>query len=75
VGALVRLQFALQFLARSHVLGEDLAAAAQAVEEDRAIAAATGSSPVAYAEMALAAWRGQEALTSDLIERQTREAS
>ena len=74
-GALVRLQFALQFLARSHVLGGDLAAAAQAIEEDRAIAGATGTSPVAYTDMTLAAWRGQEALTSELIERQTREAS
>ena len=75
MGALVRLQFALQFLARSHLLAGDLAAAAQAVEEDRAIAAATGTEPVAYAEMTLAAWRGQEALTSELIERQEREAS
>ncbi len=75
MGALVRLQFALQFLARSHVLAGDLAAAAQAIEEDRAIAGATGTSPVAYTEMTLAAWRGQEALTSELIERRTREAS
>jgi DNA-binding CsgD family transcriptional regulator len=75
IGALVRLQFALQFLARNHLLAGDLAAAARAIEEDRAIAAATGRSPVAYAEMALAAWRGQEELTSELIERQTREAS
>jgi DNA-binding CsgD family transcriptional regulator len=75
MGALVRLQFALQFLARSHLLAGDLAAAAQAIEEDRAIAGATGGSPVAYTEMTLAAWRGQEALTSELIERQTREAS
>jgi hypothetical protein len=59
IGALVRLQFALQFLARSHLLAGDLAAAARAIEEDRAIAAATGRSPVAYAEMALAAWRGR----------------
>jgi DNA-binding CsgD family transcriptional regulator len=74
-GALVRLQFALEFLARSHVLAGDLAAAAQAIEEDRAIAVATGTSPVAYTEMTLAAWRGQEALATELIERQTREAS
>jgi DNA-binding CsgD family transcriptional regulator len=75
MGALVRLQFALQFLARSHLLAGDLAAAAQAIEEDRAIAEATGASPVAYMEMTLAAWRGQEALTSDLIERERRHAS
>ena len=75
MGALVRLQFALQFLARSHLVGGDLAAAAQANEEDRAIAAATGTSPVAYTDMVLAAWRGQEALTFELIERQTGEAT
>jgi DNA-binding CsgD family transcriptional regulator len=75
MGALVRLQFALQFLARSHLLAGDLGAAAQAIEEDRAIAGATGGSPVGYMEMTLAAWRGQEAMTSELIERQQREAS
>ncbi|HEX5617785.1 MAG TPA: LuxR C-terminal-related transcriptional regulator [Solirubrobacteraceae bacterium] len=75
MGALVRLQFALQFLARSHVLGGDLAAAGRAIEEDRAIAEATGTLPVAYTEVTLAAWRGQEALTFELIERRTAEAS
>jgi DNA-binding CsgD family transcriptional regulator len=73
-GALVRLQFALQFLSSSHLLAGDLAAAARAIEEDRAIAEATGTSPVAYTEMTLAAWRGQEALTSKLIERERRQA-
>src|SRR3954449_12717668 len=55
--------------------GGDLAAAAQAIDEVRAIAEATGTSPVAYTDMTLAAWRGQEALTCELIERQTGEAS
>ena len=75
MGALVLLQFGLQFLARSHLLAGDLAAAARAIEEERAIAEATGTSPVAYTEMTLAAWRGQEVLTSELIERETGEAS
>jgi DNA-binding CsgD family transcriptional regulator len=75
VGALVRLRFALHFLARSHLLAGDLAAAAQAIEEERAIAESTGSSPIGYTEMTLAAWRGQEALTTELIERETSEAS
>jgi DNA-binding CsgD family transcriptional regulator len=74
LGALVRLRFALHFLVRSHLLAGDLAAAAQAIEEERSIAEATGSSPVAYTEMTLAAWRGQEALTVELIERETAEA-
>ena len=75
MGALVRLQFALAFLARSHLLAGDLAAAAAAMEEDRAVADATGTPPVAYTDMALAAWRGQEALTTELIDRRTAEAS
>ena len=36
MGALVRLQFALHFLVSSHLLAGDLAAAAQAIEEERA---------------------------------------
>jgi DNA-binding CsgD family transcriptional regulator len=75
MGALVRLQFALQFLATSHLLAGDLAAAAVAIEEDRAIATATGTPPVAYADMNLAAWRGDEPLAHELIERQQRRAS
>ena len=75
MGALVLLQFGLQSLVRTRLLAGDLAAAAQAIEEVRAIAEATGTSPVAYTDMTLAAWRGQEALTSELIERQTGEAS
>jgi DNA-binding CsgD family transcriptional regulator/tetratricopeptide (TPR) repeat protein len=74
IGALVRLQFALHFLATSHFLAGDLAAAARAIEEERSIAEATGTSPIAYTEMTLAAWRGQEALTNELIERERREA-
>ena len=64
MGALVQLQFALQFLARTHLLTGDLAGAAQADEEERTLAEATGSSPVAYTEMTLAAWRGQQAQAS-----------
>ena len=75
LGALVRLQFALQFLASSHLLAGDLDAAAAAVEEDRAIAGATGTAPVGYAAAPLAAWRGEEALAAELIERQRGEAS
>ena len=75
MGALVRLQFALQFLARSHLLRGDLSAAAEANEEERAIAEATATSPVAYTDMSLAAWRGDEALTLELIARGRGEAS
>ncbi len=71
MGALVLLQFGLQSLVRTHVLAGDLAAAALAIEEARAIAEATGTPPVAYTELLVAAWRGQEALTVELIDRET----
>ena len=67
-GALVDLQLALNLLARSHILSGELTAAAQLLEEARLIAEAIGSPPVAYIEMMLAAWRGQEAQASELIE-------
>ena len=75
MGALVLLQFGLQSLVRTSVLDGDLAAAAHALEESRAIAEATGTVPVAYTEMLLAAWRGQEAQTTALIERETGRAN
>ena len=75
MGAIVLLQFGLQSLVRLCLLAGDLAAAGQAIDEVRAIAEVTGTSPVAYNDVSLAAWRGQEALTSELIERQTGEAS
>ena len=67
-GALVHLQLALSLLARSHILAGELTAAAHLLEEGRLIAEATGNPPVAYIEMMLAAWRGQEAPASELIE-------
>ncbi|HEX3962130.1 MAG TPA: hypothetical protein VHZ03_36800 [Trebonia sp.] len=74
-GALVLLQFALNFLAVFHLLGGELAAAAELIEEDRLIADATGNPPVAYTDMLLAAWRGREAQAAELIEATTREAT
>jgi DNA-binding CsgD family transcriptional regulator len=74
-GALVQLQFALIFLARTHLLAGELATAARLIEEDRLIADATGSPPVAGAAMTLAAWRGQEALAAELIEVTVQEAT
>jgi ATP/maltotriose-dependent transcriptional regulator MalT len=75
MGALVLLQFGLQSLVRSRLLRGELSAAAQAIEEVRAIAEATGTTPVLYTEMLLTAWRGLEAPAVKLIERETREAS
>ena len=74
MGALVRLQFALHSLARTRLLDGDLAGAARSIEEERALASATGTTAVAYTEMTLTAWRGQEALTAELIARERHEA-
>jgi DNA-binding CsgD family transcriptional regulator len=74
-GALVHLQFALNYLARTHILAGELAKAAQLIEEDRLIAEATGNPPVAHNAMMLAAWRGQEREASELIEATGPEAT
>ncbi len=74
-GALVHLQFALSFLARSHMLAGDLTAAALTIDEARLIAEATGNAPLVNAPMILAAWRGHEAQASELIEATSEEAA
>ena len=74
-GALVHLQYALNFLAMSHLFAGDLTTAAQLIDEDRLIAEVTGNRPVGYAAMALVAWQGQEAQASKLIEATSRAAT
>ena len=74
-GALVHLQLALNLLAWTHQVTGDLSTAAQMIEEERLIAEATGNPPVVYNEMILAAWRGQEAKASELIEAILQEAA
>ena len=71
----MHLQLALNLLAWTHLVNGELATAAQLYEEDRLIAEATGNPPVAYNEMMLAAWRGQEAPASELIEATLQEAT
>ncbi len=58
----------LFFLAVPDLLAGELATAAELIEEDRLIAEATGNPPVTWAEMILAALRGQEAQATELIE-------
>ncbi|HEY3465289.1 MAG TPA: AAA family ATPase [Amycolatopsis sp.] len=70
-GALVQLQFALNFLAVTELFAGELTAAASSAEEDRAIADVTGNPPVGYAAMLLEAFRG----SSELIADTAREAS
>jgi DNA-binding CsgD family transcriptional regulator len=74
-GALVQLQFALNFLAVNELLAGELTAAAASAGEDRAIAEATGNAPVGYAAMLLAAFRGREARAAGLFEDTAREAA
>ena len=74
-GALVHLQFALSFLARSHMLAGELNAATLMIDEARLIAEATGNPALVNAPMILAAWRGHEAQASELIEATSEEAA
>jgi DNA-binding CsgD family transcriptional regulator len=67
-GALVHLQFALNYLASAQTAMGELAAAARLMEEDHLIAEATGNPPVALAEMMTATWRGREDEAMPLIE-------
>jgi DNA-binding CsgD family transcriptional regulator len=67
-GALVHLQFALNYLASAQTAMGDLAAAARLMEEDHVIAEATGNPPVALADMMIATWRGREDEAVALIE-------
>jgi len=71
----VHLQYALNFLAAAHLFAGQLTTAARLVDEDRLIAELTGNPPVGYAAMALAAWQGQEAQASELIEATSRAAT
>jgi DNA-binding CsgD family transcriptional regulator len=76
-GALVQLQFALNFLAASHLLAGELTTAGLMLEEDRLIGELTRNPPLRNSapEMGLAAWQGDEARASQLIETTLREAT
>jgi DNA-binding CsgD family transcriptional regulator len=74
-GALVHLQFALSFLARSNLLAGEVTAATLMIDEARLIAEATGNPAFMNAPMILAAWRGQEPRASELIEATSEEAA
>jgi DNA-binding CsgD family transcriptional regulator len=74
-GGLVHLQFALSFLARSRMLAGDLTGAARLIDEADLIADATGTPALVNAPMILAAWRGDEARASELIDANSAEAA
>jgi DNA-binding CsgD family transcriptional regulator len=74
-GALVQLQYALSFVAWTHLDAGDVAAAARFLDEDRLIAEAIGAPPVAFCAVLLAAWQGEEDTTVGLCETLLRLAS
>jgi DNA-binding CsgD family transcriptional regulator len=72
-GALGVLPIALSQRAAMHLFEGDFAAAASVIEEARAITEATGTELPPYAPLALAAFRGRERQSSELIETSTRD--
>jgi ATP/maltotriose-dependent transcriptional regulator MalT len=69
----VNLQFALTYLARTHLLTGEFATAARLIDEDHLIAEATGNPPFQYSAMMLAAWRGDESSVAELAEETMRQ--
>src|SRR5579862_2620750 len=74
-GAYGHLQYALGFVARNHMLTGELTAAAHLIDEARSIAEATGNPALVNAPMIMAAWNGDEAQASDLIEATSKESA
>ncbi|WP_249027222.1 helix-turn-helix transcriptional regulator [Amycolatopsis lexingtonensis] len=74
-GALVQLQFALNFLANHELLAGDLTAAQALVAEDRLLADVTGGRPVGYSAILLAALRGRDADAAAVITAAAAEAA
>jgi DNA-binding NarL/FixJ family response regulator len=66
-GALLQLQFALNFLANYEELAGNLDEAALLLEEDRLVGEASGNPAVGYSAMTLAGLRGQEPLANQVI--------
>jgi DNA-binding CsgD family transcriptional regulator len=67
-GALAVLPQALTYRASMHVLSGEFVAASALIDEAYTIAEATGSMPLRYASMLLAAWRGKEAEALSVID-------
>ena len=67
-GALAVLPLAMNYLATLRIFEGDLDAAAVLLEEAEAIAYATGAAPIVFGRLQLAAFRGDEAQVSALIE-------
>jgi hypothetical protein len=74
-GALAVLPIALIYRSGVHVHEGEFAAAAGLIEEADAITVATGNASLGYISMMLAAWRGEETRTLELIEAVVRNAT
>jgi DNA-binding CsgD family transcriptional regulator len=74
-GALTVLPVALTARASFHVHAGNFPTAATLIAEADAISEATGNTPLRYTSLLLAAWRGQEAHASQLIEADVRDAT
>jgi DNA-binding CsgD family transcriptional regulator len=66
-GALVQLQFALNFLANNVVLTGDIRSAAALVEEERLLSTMTRVAPLGYSSLLLDAFRGDAARAIPMI--------
>ncbi|MCU1428611.1 MAG: ATP-dependent transcriptional regulator, MalT-like, LuxR family [Actinomycetia bacterium] len=74
-GALTRLPIALNYLAALQVHAGDFSAASELIEEAGALADAMGHGRVVYTSLILAAWRGDETQTAELLEASIRDAT
>jgi DNA-binding CsgD family transcriptional regulator len=74
-GALSVLPLAATYRAGVHVHAGEFAAAAALIEEADAITEATGSAPLGYTSLVLAAWRGREGEALKLIEASRADAA
>jgi DNA-binding CsgD family transcriptional regulator len=74
-GVLAVLPVALIYGAAVHMHAGEFGAAAGLLEEADAISKATGSAPLGYTSLVLAAWRGEESRALELIEASVRDAT
>jgi len=74
-GALVQLRSATMGLAATYVMRGEFGVAARLAQEERLIAEATGTPPMATNAMLLAVWQGREQAASELTQATVREAT
>lgn len=74
-GALAALPVALTYRAGVYILEGEFAAAGALIEEANAAAISAGNAALSYTPLLLAAWRGDEAKTLDLVDASVRTAT